>query len=85
MSCEGEQPFAYLLVSLVLLHPVKIGRGFLLLSGGKVLVGKGVYNRGGIIVDILGDKNKLVGCFNLSSFVSQTLSIASVSLTTVCG
>lgn len=36
---------------------------FLLLTGGKVLAGKGVYDREGIIVDILGDKNELGGVF----------------------
>lgn len=34
---------------------------FLRLTGGEVLAGKGVYDREGIIADILGDKNKLVG------------------------
>lgn len=58
---------------------------FLRLTGGKVLAGKGVYDKEGIIVDILGDKNTLVGRFNLTSFVSQTLSIAPFPLTTVCG
>lgn len=64
----------------------KIGSGFLLLTGGKISVAKGVYNREGIIVDILGDKNKLVEYFfNLPSFISQTLSIASIPLPTVYG